>query len=556
MGYIGTKPTDAPLTSSQLDDGIVTAAKLATDSVETAKVKDVNVTAGKLATDSVETAKVKDLNVTAGKLAATQDLSTKTITLPASVAGLGTGITNAQLAGSIDVTSKITGTVPTSNLGSGSASASTYLAGNQTYQTIEEYNDAEIRSDVMSLALKQATQENMTKHNLPNAAIVVFQADADFNLAGSTDISRNASNYIESTTTASVTNAVDWSYKRTGNATTVSNATWTTGLSDNDRATAGDDSSFYTIGLAHTRCFDLSQDFNFQTFFVDGSGVRTSFDYPNLNCIVSTDTTYAGTEQTAIWFDAGSNDNTGTTNDWIPSTAQAFTSAVNSALSYSGYNLTNVTNAAGGTTTVDMASTSRDFNMYFNDGTNYHGLSVIYDASASTMTMGAVTDTSRTVSTVAKCIANNVPSTGTCFIGAGNSQLIASKWHSLTYASGTGYSTYDSSSTVPSATGTALGTTNVPAAAVTQVSGVILVKDAFGTNVMGTDVKVYFTADNSNWTEASSYTSSGTFSTGISQITLGKTTVTSGSDVRWKIVYANQVASTLIAYVYGMGTNY
>ena len=77
MGYVGTKPTDAPLTTSQLDDGLVTAAKLATDAVETAKVKDVN--------------------VTAGKLAATQDLSTKTITLPASVAGLGTGITNAQL---------------------------------------------------------------------------------------------------------------------------------------------------------------------------------------------------------------------------------------------------------------------------------------------------------------------------------------------------------------------------------------------------------------------------------------------------------------------------
>ena len=77
MGYVGTKPTDAPLTSSQLDDGIVTAAKIAADAVETAKVKDVN--------------------VTAGKLAATQDLSTKTITLPATVAGLGTGLTNAQL---------------------------------------------------------------------------------------------------------------------------------------------------------------------------------------------------------------------------------------------------------------------------------------------------------------------------------------------------------------------------------------------------------------------------------------------------------------------------
>ena len=90
----------------------------------------------------------------------------------------------------------------------------------------------------------------------------------------------------------------------------------------------------------------------------------------------------------------------------------------------------------------------------------------------------------------------------------------------------------------------------------TSVSGVILMKNGYGTNVMGTDVKVYFTADNSNWTEASSYTSSGTFSTGVTQIALGQTTVTSGSDVRWKIEFANQVASSKEAYIYGMGTNY
>ena len=77
MGYVGTKPTAAPLTSSQLEDGLVTAAKLATDAVETAKVK--------------------DLNVTVAKLPAAVDISTKTVTLPASVSGLGTGITNSQL---------------------------------------------------------------------------------------------------------------------------------------------------------------------------------------------------------------------------------------------------------------------------------------------------------------------------------------------------------------------------------------------------------------------------------------------------------------------------
>lgn len=50
--------------------GVIDAAALGTDAVETAKIKDGNVTAVKLATDAVETIKIKDLNVTEGKLAA------------------------------------------------------------------------------------------------------------------------------------------------------------------------------------------------------------------------------------------------------------------------------------------------------------------------------------------------------------------------------------------------------------------------------------------------------------------------------------------------------
>jgi len=46
-------------------------------------------------------------------------------------------VTNAKIAaGTIDVTAKITGVVPAANLGSGTASSSTYLAGDQTYKSI------------------------------------------------------------------------------------------------------------------------------------------------------------------------------------------------------------------------------------------------------------------------------------------------------------------------------------------------------------------------------------------------------------------------------------
>jgi len=112
-------------------------------------------------------------------------------------------------------------------------------------------------------------------------------------------------------------------------------------------------------------------------------------------------------------------------------------------------------------------------------------------------------------------------------------------------------------SLVPNATGTALGTTNVPTSAVTDVSGVMLLKNAYGTNTLGTDVKVYFTTDNSGWTEAASYTDAGTFSTGIKMIKLGKTTCSSsGSDVRWKVVFGNQSSESKEAHIYGIGLNY
>ena len=155
MGYIGTRPTAAPLTSSQLDDGIVTAAKLATDSVETLKVK--------------------DLNVTAGKLAATQNLSTKTITLPATVAGLGTGI---------DVTSQITGTIPTANLGSGSASSSTFLAGNNTWAaaetrpTITSLTPSVIPNDATAVVIAGTNFTNMPSVEAINATGAIVVADS------------------------------------------------------------------------------------------------------------------------------------------------------------------------------------------------------------------------------------------------------------------------------------------------------------------------------------------------------------------------------------------
>ena len=128
------------------------------------------------------------------------------------------------------------------------------------------------------------------------------------------------------------------------------------------------------------------------------------------------------------------------------------------------------------------------------------------------------------------------------------------------YADGTSFAGSLPNFGVPASntTGTAIQAANVVGSAKTKVGGTLLYKDAFGTNTMGTDLKVYMTCNGgSNWTEASSYNAiTPVYSTGIKQIRLGETTCTSGTDVRYKIEWDNQSSSTKECQVHGIGINY
>ena len=86
----------------------------------------------------------------------------------------------------------------------------------------------------------------------------------------------------------------------------------------------------------------------------------------------------------------------------------------------------------------------------------------------------------------------------------------------------------------------------------------MLYKDNAGTNTLGTDLKIYFTANGgTNWTEAASYTAiTPVYSTGVKMVRLGETTVTGGTDVRYKAVFANQALSSKEAQLHAIGINY
>lgn len=108
-------------------------------------------------------------------------------------------------------------------------------------------------------------------------------------------------------------------------------------------------------------------------------------------------------------------------------------------------------------------------------------------------------------------------------------------------------------STSTNATGTLISDPQTASTSRTSASGVIIYEDAVGTSTLGTDLKIYFTAnDGTDWTEASSYGTATTYSGTKKLVKLGSTNVTAGTQVAMKAVWANQSAATISGSKYAV----
>jgi hypothetical protein len=114
--------------------------------------------------------------------------------------------------------------------------------------------------------------------------------------------------------------------------------------------------------------------------------------------------------------------------------------------------------------------------------------------------------------------------------------------------------------TTVSATGTLISDTQTSSVATTKMSGVILYKDNAGTATLGTDLKIYLSANGgTNYTEvvAADYgTVTPLFSTGVKMVRLAEQTVTSGTTPVMKAVWANQASGSKETQLHGWAMNY
>ena len=135
-------------------------------------------------------------------------------------------------------------------------------------------------------------------------------------------------------------------------------------------------------------------------------------------------------------------------------------------------------------------------------------------------------------------------STGTMYVLIGGHD--GSDWINLSW---------EETTNTANATGTLISDPQTASTSRTSASGVIIYEDAAGTNTLGTDLKIYFSCDNSAWTEAASYGTATTYSGTKKLVKLGATTCTAGTSIAMKAVWANQSASKE-ARLHGWAVNY
>ena len=460
------------------------------------------------------------------------------------------------------------------------------------FETVAAADLTPVRQDILTLALKQAVQENHTKYNLPNSALTKFEEDADYDSSGSTDTVRAGGEYLycqvaapTRTVSGNETGIVDGDYTIYKWLTSGGNIVIADGpmicdyLVVGGGGGGGGGQSNYTRG--------------------GGGGGGAYYAATNYSLAVGT---------YAITIGAGGNGGTNYNNTSVTAGGSTIFGSIQTAgggghggvYSGSGVNSGNPSDASDGSGGGAGGGHSTPTGATGGAGGNDGGDGVTYTGNASTSGGGGggaaavgAAGSGGTAGAGGAGTANSITGSSETYAsggggggatggaggtnaGSGGSGNAGGSAATDGYGGGGGGASYNtggsatggaggdgiviirSLTTLPSGstTATALGTTNVPTSAVTDVSGVMLLKDAYGSTTLGTDVKAYFTADNSNWTEADSYADAGTFSTGIKMIKLGKATCTSGSDVRWKIALANQVADSKIAHIYGIGINY
>ena len=160
-----------------------------------------------VATDKLEVIGINDLGttITPAQNSITNDMVSST----AAIAN------NKMASDTTDASNISSGTLGTARMGSGTASSSTILYGNNTWAAPPaEYDDSGLQDDIALIGFKVASNGSLAKYNLVDQTVDDFQDTSGVDASASTDATRNATGkyYAGSSAASGGTVTTDGSY--------------------------------------------------------------------------------------------------------------------------------------------------------------------------------------------------------------------------------------------------------------------------------------------------------------------------------------------------------
>ena len=546
---------------------------MALTKISTDGVKDDAITKAKIPADQIESSELASSSVTSAKIA----------------------------AGNVDNTAIGNNQVSLNKLEQGTPSNDgKFLRANNgadpSYETVTippSFDDNKIINDISALALKVSALENSTAANTNSTYVDTFQ---DSNgISASTNVFRDATGEFFASI-GDQTLTYDFNVAGTHgepalrgliHQNTVNNSfEWT-----NDQVQGRVDPPTNTYGLTVIDfAFDLSGDFTAYIWWrSSSSGALTTGEYASASALIlpvttitsGTSPTLSGssiftinsTTRAALQLNQGGsgafyiNDNS--TNNTL---ANTFSSSAYSTLNISsipvaslatgnaqttrdyssnanayGYNVASYLNAAGGSLGNGMG----------NDGYPL-GIKWEYTKANNTMIMGYVKSDTGTFKSDNKMSITNLPTAGRVIVFGGHASGVSSdtsKYFGLRNSAGTNSTgTYIKSES--NATGNFISNIITASASTTKMGAVITYIDHAGTATLNTDLKLYVSADNgSNYTQVT-LVAQPVFATGVKMALANDVTVTAGTQLKYKVEFANQAAGSKETRVTGVSLQY
>jgi hypothetical protein len=389
-------------------------------------------------------------------------------------------------------------------------------------QHAQSFDDNKLVNDISTLALREASNNDRAAYNTNSSYIDIFQ-DAT-GIDTTTNAQRNSSEYVSSGVTSTESGGTE--------------TTWTT-LSEG--------SSYFTLSSG-TLVYNHSQSYNFSAYRDavlagnywlrfkpyrswsnnsasppsgnDSQGFQAAIDYNDAGSRLTSNSIWNRNDSNFFWMGSRGLATSDNRHDFMRGQTRQATSTISGTSDTFYYFVRN---------TADSGT----LKLYKGDYTDQNNLIHTYTGYSGTQTD-------------AFGFAIGFPSSEETPQGGGVAQNVSYKTNITTLGGLTNVN----------ATGNFTGTTITAPSSVSEMGAIITYQDNAGTNALNTDIVLQLSADGGSNYSTATLTALPDFSTGIKMAKVNDLAVTAGTNLKYKISFANQASGSKEARIRGVSLQY